>query len=433
MVEMVNPLKKLWRLLGPGLITGASDDDPSGIVTYSIAGAKLGNQALWSVLYTLPFMIVIQEMCARIGLSSSCGLAGNIKRYYSRWILISVSAILIIANTFNIGADVYGMASAISLLTPHSPVILSWIIILFILTLTVILPYKKIVRIFKWLSMTLLAYILAGFLVIDSWPTVIYQTFFPVFKFNGETMAIIVALFGTTISPYLFFWQASEEAEEHKLRAHINSNICGYRIVTKTELKRAMKDTRAGMIFSNIVAFFIIALSSSVLFKAGFTNIETISDAALALRPLAGDYAYLLFTAGVIGAGLLAIPVLAGSSAYVFSEIFNMKGSLNKPFSKAKEFYGVMIISIVIGMIIPYLGLSPIKALLYAAILNGCIAPILIGLIIHMSNNPAIVGPNVNGRLTNIMGYVTLFLMIAAVSIFFVMQFNLPQFIASVF
>lgn len=419
---MLSKLKKLWKSLGPGLITGASDDDPSAIITYAAAGARLGLSAVWTMLYVLPLMIVIQEMSARIGISSSCGLTGNIKKYYSKTLLFFISTLIIISNTFNIGADVYGMASAVELLIPQPTHFLSWLIVALILLLIIILPYRKIVMIFKWLAMSLFAYVIAGFMVIDNWPAVLKQMFIPTLPFSKEGILMIVAILGTSISPYLAFWQASEEAEERKIKNNTDSKslICEYRIVTKNELRRTVSDTRTGMFFSNFIGFFIIALTASVLFNAGTHNIETIKEAAEALHPLAGDYSYLLFTLGVIGAGLLAIPILAGSSAYVMSEIFGWSSGLDRPFSKAKEFYTVIIISTAVGMAIPYFGISPIKALIWTSIIHGAIAPFLIATLLHMANNPAIVGPNVNKKTTNFIGYLTLVIMSLAVIILFI-------------
>ena len=274
--------------------------------------------------------------------------------------------------------------------------------------------------------MGLLAYVIAGFTVIDNWPQILWQMVAPSFQINKENFIIVVALFGTTISPYLAFWQASEEAEEKRIENKTDGKayICEYKIVTRTELKRVTQDTRIGMLFSNAIAFFIIALTSSILFNAGIHDIETLEDAANALSPLAGPYAYILFVLGVVGAGLLAIPILAGSSAYVLSEIFNWKGGLDKPFSKAKEFYFVIIISAFIGLIIPNLGISPIQALFTTSIIHGLVAPFLIAMIIHMANNPAIVGPNTNKRSSNIFGYITLFIMIAAIATLAVTEFS---------
>ncbi|HXK40959.1 MAG TPA: divalent metal cation transporter [Candidatus Paceibacterota bacterium] len=424
---MPSKLKKLWKSLGPGLITGASDDDPSGIVTYAAAGARLGLSAIWTMLYTLPLMITIQEMSARIGISSSCGLTGNIKRYYSKTLLFFISTLIIVSNTFNIGADVYGMASAVELLTPQSTTLLSWLIVVLILILIIILPYRKIVMIFKWLAISLFAYVIAGLMVVDNWPSILKQLLIPTLPFNKEGLLMIVAIFGTTISPYLAFWQASEEAEEKKIQNNTDGKplICEYRIVTRNELRRTVSDTRIGMFFSNFIGFFIIALTASVLFSAGIHNIETVKDAAEALRPLAGDYAYILFTLGIISAGLLAIPILAGSSAYVMSEIFGWSSGLDRPFSKAKEFYVIIIISTVVGMAIPYFGISAVKALIWTSIIHGIVAPFLIATLLHMANNPAIVGPNVNKKTSNFIGYLTLVIMSLAIIVLFIANTSL--------
>ena len=432
---MSNKLKKLWKSLGPGLITGASDDDPSGIVTYSVAGARLGPAAVWTMLYILPLMIAVQKMSAKIGISSACGLAGNIKRYYSKWLLVFISSLIIISNTFNIGANVFGMASAIEILTPGSTTFLSWLTIGLILILIVVLPYRKIVTIFKWLAFSLFAYVIAGVLVINDWPGMIYHLAVPSISWDKSSLMILVAIFGATISPYMAFWQASEEAEEKKIKRADGDKetVCEYRIVTKNELKRVSADTSVGMFFSNFIGFFIIALTGTVLFSAGIRDIGTIKEAAEALRPLAGNYAYILFTLGVISAGVLAIPILAGSSAYVLSEIFNWGGGLDKPFSKAKEFYLVIIISAVIGMIIPYFGISPIKALLWTAIIHGLAAPFLIATLIHMSNNPAIVGPNINKPRENWLNYFTLCIMSIVALAFFAIELPLENIQAILF
>src|SRR3989344_5368211 len=332
---MLNGIKKLWKSLGPGLITGASDDDPSGIVTSSVAGPRLGPAAVWTMLYILPLMIAVQKMSAKIGISSACGLTGNIKRYYSKWLLVFISTLIIISNTFNIGANVFGMASAVEMLIPELTTLLSWLTMGLILILIIVLPYRKIVTIFKWLAFSLFAYVIAGILVINDWPGLIYRLAVPSISWDKSSLMILIAIFGTTISPYMAFWQASEEAEEKKIKRISKGKemVCEYRIVTKNELKRVAADTSVGMFFSNFIGFFIVALTGTVLFSAGIRDIDTIKEAAEALRPLAGDYAYILFTLGVISAGVLSIPILAGSAAYVLSEIFNWKGSLNRPFS----------------------------------------------------------------------------------------------------
>jgi len=432
---MPSRIKKLWKSLGPGLITGASDDDPSGIITYSVAGSRLGPAAVWTMLYILPLMIAVQKMSAKIGISSACGLTGNIKRYYSKWLLVFISTLIIISNTFNIGANVFGMASAVELLIPELTTLLSWLTMGLILILIIVLPYRKIVTIFKWLAFSLFAYVISGILVINDWPGLIYHLVIPSMPWDKGGLLILIAIFGTTISPYMAFWQASEEAEEKKIKRADGGKetVCEYKIVTKNELKRVAADTSVGMFFSNFIGFFIIALTGTVLFSAGIRDIDTIKEAAEALRPLAGDYAYILFTLGVISAGVLAIPILAGSSAYVLSEIFNWGGGLDKPFSKAKEFYLVIIISAVIGMTIPYFGISPVKALLWTSIIHGLVAPFLIAILIHMSNNPAIVGPNINKPKENWLNYLTLCIMSMAALAFLAIELPLENIQAIIF
>jgi NRAMP (natural resistance-associated macrophage protein)-like metal ion transporter len=409
---MIDKIKKLWKSLGPGLITGAADDDPSGVATYAMTGARLGTGAVWMMLYSLPLMITIQEMSARIGLSSSCGLAGNLKRYYPKALLIFLSTLIISANVLNIGANVFGMASALELITPHSSQILSWVIVVFILILIVLLPYKKIVSTFKWLALTLFAYMFASFMIVENWHIILGQLLVPEIHLNKDFFLLLMAVIGTTVAPYMAFWQSSEEAEERKDKlSPSRALVCKFRIFSDKELKRVRLDTRVGMFFSNFIAFFIIALTGSVLYEAGIKDIETVEDIANALKPLAGDYAYYLFAMGIIGAGLLTIPILAGSVGYILSEIFNWSGSLNKPFKKAPEFYMVIIFSALIGLGIPYTGINAVDALFYTAVLNGAIAPLLIMVIIHMANNPAIVGPNINKKSDNIWGYIAFLVM----------------------
>lgn len=410
---MLKSFKKLWKSLGPGLVTGAADDDPSGVVTYAMAGARFGTSAVWMMLYLLPFMTVIQEMSARIGISTSCGLAGNLKRYYPKALLIFLSTLIIFANTFNIGADIYGMTAALELIVPGPTRLISWTIMGFILTLVVVLPYKKIVSIFKWLAFSLFAYLAAALIIVPDWRPILGQLILPKISFTWDYLLILVAVIGTTISPYLAVWQSSEEAEEEHDKIGKSKNlVCKFRVFSKKDLDRVMLDTKAGMFFSNMVAFFIIALTGTLLFNAGIRNVETVKDVAEALRPLAGDYAYFLFAIGIISAGLLTIPILAGSTAYVLSEIFGWKGSLDKPFAKAKEFYLALIISAVIGMAIPYLGISAVQALFFTAVINGAIAPFFIASIIHMANNPDIVGPNVNNKSANRWGYAAFLLIV---------------------
>lgn len=404
-VSVKKKIIKLWRGLGPGLVTGASDDDPSGLVTYSIAGARFGNSGLWTMLYLLPFMTALQEMSARVGISSSCGLAGNIKRHYPKILLVLIALAILISNIFNIGANIAGMAGAIDLLLPGYHKIAGFFIVLLILPLIVFLSYRKIAAIFKWLALSLLAYVAAGFIAIDNWPATIANLLIPSLNFSKEYAIMLFAIIGTTISPYLVVWQASEEAEEKKLDSSRKTLVCKFRPVRKAELISAGTDTRFGMFFSNFIAFFVIALTSSVLFRAGINDIETIEQAASALLPLAGKYAYFLFTLGIVSSGLLAIPVLAGSSAYVIAETFDWPASLDRPFHKARKFYLIVAASTILGFLMIFSGISPIRALFLTAILHGLVSPFLLSVLIHMANNSKIVGANKTGFWGNFLGY----------------------------
>ena len=418
----MDSIKRFWKRLGPGLITGAADDEPSAIATYSIAGAKFGYRFLWTALFTLPFMIAIQEMSARIGRISNRGLAGNIKRFYPRWIMFLIALLIVGANTINIGADMSGMAQALAMVTPFPEKITAIVMTLVILLITIFLPYKKIFTIFKWLALSLFAYILATFTIHQNWLEIIRSTLIPSFILNKEFFIILTAFMGTTMSPYLYFWQANQEIEEKTIEQCKPGHVCHLRPTTEKELQLLKTDTRIGMTFSNIITFFIIALAASTLFRAGIHNIETLRDAAEALKPLAGEYSYLLFTVGIISSGFLAIPVLAGSAAYVVAEVFGWSEGLNNNFGKAKQFYGVVIASAIIGLLIPLLGFHPVKALLYTSILYGIIAPILILMVIHMANNKKVVGEYTNSHALNVLGYTTFCIMtFFAVLIFFIL------------
>ena len=418
----MDSIKRFWKRLGPGLITGAADDEPSAIATYSIAGAKFGYRFLWTALFTLPFMIAIQEMSARIGRISNLGLAGNIKRFYPRWIMFLIALLIVGANTINIGADMSGMAQALAMVTPFPEKITAIVMTLVILLITIFLPYNKIFTIFKWLALSLFAYILATFTIHQNWLEIIRSTLIPSFILNKEFFIILTAFMGTTMSPYLYFWQANQEIEEKTIEQCKPGHVCHLRPTTEKELQLLKTDTRIGMTFSNIITFFIIALAASTLFRAGIHNIETLRDAAEALKPLAGEYSYLLFTVGIISSGFLAIPVLAGSAAYVVAEVFGWSEGLNNNFGKAKQFYGVVIASAIIGLLIPLLGFHPVKALLYTSILYGIIAPILILMVIHMANNKKVVGEYTNSHALNVLGYTTFCIMtFFAVLIFFIL------------
>ena len=405
----------LRKFIGPGLITGASDDDPSGIATYSQAGAAFGLATLWTTILTIPLMIAVQEMCARIGLVTAQGLTGIIKRNYPApvlWVIVLLSFPAIILN---IGADLAGMGAVANLLLPEVPAsVFSIIIGISITYLTVALPYRKISNILRWLCLSLLCYLLVPFLAEVDWRSMLRNTLIPTITWDKAYMSIIVALLGTTISPYLFFWQTSMEVEEVTERKLV---------VDKYVINGMKTDVRIGMMFSNLVAYFIILTSGTVLFQAGMHDIETVEQAAQALRPLAGDLTYVLFAAGVMGTGLLAVPVLAGSLSYMVSEAFGWKEGLNKKFREAKGFYLVMVFSILSASLVNILGISPMHVLILTAVVYGVTAPVLIGIILHICNNRLIMGDNVNNRWTNVLGTLALLLMAAAAVLLLYFQF----------
>jgi NRAMP (natural resistance-associated macrophage protein)-like metal ion transporter len=405
---MTGKIKRFWESLGPGLITGAADNDPSGIATYSIAGARFGMAPLWLLLYMLPFMIAVQSMCARIGALSGCGLAANIKRHYAPWVLAIAAASLLAANIFNIGADIYGMAGALNLIIPINIQLMAVVMAVIMIGLVIILRYRQIEKIFKWFALSLFVYGIALLFVHPNWPVILWHTIIPTFSSTRGYMLAVFAILGTTISPYLFFWQASEEAEEERR----NLRVCKYRMIQSSELRSIDRDTKIGMIASNVVSFCIISLTASTLFQAGTGNIETLREAAQALAPLAGPHAFLFFALGIISSGLLAIPVLAGSAAYVVAELMGWPASLDKPFNRARQFYLVMVASVVIGMLLPFIGISPVQALLWSAVINGLVAPLLIVLIVHMSRNPKIVGPHTSSLPMYALGLGALMLML---------------------
>lgn len=401
-------VKHFSKVLGPGLITGASDDDPSGIVTYTQAGARFGLTTLWTALLTFPMMAAIQEMCARIGLVTSHGLAGTIKTYYPRWLLYVMLLFSFPAIVLNIGADIAGIGAVGNLLVPSlPPIYFSVIFTVLLLILMVYLPYRKIANVLKYLCAVLLVYILVPFLYHQDLGEIVRSTFLPKIRLDEEFLSILVAILGTTISPYLFFWQATMEAEEvlHRKR----------KLVVNRKVIQAMReDIDIGMLFSSLVFYFIILTAGTVLYSSHIYQIDTVEQAALALRPLAGDAAYILFAVGVIGTGLLAIPVLSGSLSYMVSETFGWSGGLDKKFHEARAFYVIMALSLVLGLSLNYIGISPIKALLYAAILYGLTAPVLIAMVLHISNNKVIMGRHTNGWISNALGILTLMVMTAA-------------------
>jgi len=409
-----NKFIRFFKILGPGLVTGASDDDPSGIATYSQAGAAYGFSTLWTALITFPLMASIQEMCARIGLVTSHGLAGTIKRNYSKPVLYLMLVFSFPAIVMNIGADIAGMGAVGNLLFPSVHAIFFCIgFTLLLLVSIVYLPYQKIASVLKYLCLVLLVYLIVPFLSKQDWVAVLKATFIPTIKFDKDFISILVAILGTTISPYLFFWQANMEVEDKKQK-HL--------MVNKRVIDEMKKDVNFGMLFSNVVMFFLILTTGSVLFNGGIHQIDTVEQAAQALKPLAGNFAYLLFAIGVIGTGFLAIPVLSGSLSYIFTETFGWKQGLDKKFHQAKAFYIIIAISLIMGLAINYMGLSPIKALIYSAILYGLTAPILIVIILHISNNKKIMGKHTNGKISNILGFAALALMSVAAVVLVYMQ-----------
>ncbi|KIA88776.1 NRAMP family divalent metal transporter [Kaistella jeonii] len=407
-------LKKFLGLLGPGLVTGASDDDPSGIATYSQAGAQFGLATLWLALLTFPLMAAIQGMCARIGLVTSQGLTVTLKNHYSKPLLYIMLLFSFPAITLNIGADIQGMGAVAHMIIPAIPVSVFCVAFTAILMFIIIkYPYQKIAKILKWLCLSLLLYMIVPFMIKQDWVLVVKNTFIPTIHFNKEFFSIVVAILGTTISPYLFFWQATMEVEN---MAQSKRKI----IVNKRVLGDMRTDVNTGMVLSNLVMFFIILTTGSVLYNSGIRQIDTVDQAAKALEPLTGKLTYLIFAIGVLGTGLLAIPVLAGSQSYMLAETFGWEAGLDKKFPQAKAFYISIIISLLVGLSLDFLGISPIKALLFTAITYGLTAPILIAIILHIGNNKEIMGENTNSKFSNVLGFITLFIMtVAAVALIY--------------
>lgn len=400
-------LRRFFARLGPGFITGASDDDPSGIATYSQAGAQFGYTQLWTALFTLPFMIVVQEMCGRIGLVTGKGLASVIRQHYPKQVLYGVVLLLLFANTINIGANLGAMASAAQLLIPLPFSVLLLGMTVLTLVLEIFVSYVTYTKYLKYLAISLLAYIVTLFVTGPNWPVVVMATLWPHIEFSSAYLLNIIAILGTTISPYLFFWQANQEVEE--LKAHRKLKLTGVAKpkITERDFSHLREDTVSGMAFSNLVMFFIIATAATTLHANGIFVIETAPQAAEALRPLAGDAAFWLFALGIIGTGFLSVPVLAGSASYAFSEAFGWQAGLSRKLHQAHGFYGVITISTLIGLGINYLPISPFRLLYYAAILNGICAPFLLVIILGVCNNKKIMGKRTNTLVSNVGGIIT--------------------------
>src|SRR6266478_1911643 len=412
MTQEKNPVKRFFKVLGPGLITGASDDDPSGIGTYSVAGATLGFSTLWTALFTFPLMVAVQLTCARIGMVTGMGLAAVLRRHYSRSLLYVAVFALVLANTINAGADIGAVAAAINLLIPVPIAALIVPIALIIVALQIWGSYRLIAKTFKWLTLALFAYIGSAFFAKPDAVQVLKATFIPRLSFDATFLSMLVAILGTTISPYLFFWQADQEVEEEISFGRVTRHQ--RRGATDAELKYAAWDVNIGMLLSNAVMYFIILATAATLFKAGQTNIQSATEAAQALEPLAGRGSSILLASGLIGSGLLAVPILTGSSAYAITGALGGRHGFNQKPSRAKLFDGVIIVSTLIGVAINFLGINPIRALFLAAIINGFLAPPLLVVIMLVANNRQIMGSRVNGRWSNLLGWTTTVVMFVA-------------------
>ncbi len=412
--KIKNKVTRFWKILGPGLVTGASDDDPSGIATYSQAGAAYGLSALWTSIVAFPLMAAIQQMCARIGIVTSHGLTGALKNNYPRPILYLMLLFSFPAIVMNIGADIAGMGAVGNLLFPSiEATYFSVLFTIILLGLIIYLPYQKIATTLKYLCIVMIVYFIVPFLYKQDLLQITKATFIPTIEFNKEFMGVLVGILGTTISPYLFFWQASMEVEEQN-KKHL--------MVNKKIIHEINEDIDFGMSFSGFVMYFIILTTGTVLYNNGMHQIDTVEQAALALKPLAGDLAYLLFAVGIIGTGLIAIPVLSGSLSYIITETFGWEQGLDKKFHEAKAFYLIIAISLLLGLSLNYVGISPIQALIYTAILYGLTAPVLIAIILHISNNKIVMGKFTNSKMSNILGFASLIIMTVAAATLLYLQ-----------
>jgi NRAMP (natural resistance-associated macrophage protein)-like metal ion transporter len=405
-------LKKFLKALGPGVITGAADDDPSGIATYSVAGAQLGTSLLWTAVLTWPLMAVVQMMCARIGMVTGAGLASALGKRFPRWIVISFSVCLLIANTINIGSDLSGMADATQMLTGFNSHFFTIIFAVLIVLAIIRFRYRQIADVLKWLCLVLFAYAITAFLAVTDWKPLLHDTFVPSWPHNHEAWSTLVAILGTTISPYLFFWQASEEVEEEKAQGQ--RTLKQRQGATVKELAMRRLDVGIGTFASNLVMFFIIIVTAVTLHQHGITKIETSKQAAEALRPLAGEFAYLLYTAGIIGVGFLAIPVLAGSAAYALAETFGWHQGIDKKFKGARGFFAIIIFSTAVGVLLDFLHINPIKALYWTAIINGLLSPFLLIGILLVSFDKKIMQKQMPSKLSLVLMMLATLLMFGA-------------------
>ena len=399
--------------VGPGLVTGAADDDPSGIATYSQAGAQFGLNMLWTMLVTYPLMAAVQSICARIGRVTGKGLAVNIKLAFPPWVLYAAVGLLLVANTINIAADVATMGDVLALMLGGNRHVLTVVLVAASLTAQVVVPYHSYIKFLKWTTLSLLSYAAVLFTVRVPWGEVALRTFVPRLAFDAATATVVVGVFGTTISPYLFFWQCSEEVED--LRAlRDDRSLIENAAAAPRELRRISWDTWSGMLYSNLTAFFIILATAVTLHVAGFTDIQSATQAAQALRPLAGDFAFYLFALGILGVGAVGVPVLAGSAAYAIAEAMGWPGGLASKAADARGFYGVIAVSMIAGLGLGFTSINPIKALFYSAVINGVVAVPLMVLILLLAMRPSVLGAYTASRSSLALGWITVLLMAAA-------------------
>lgn len=405
--------------VGPGLITGVADDDPSGIATYSQAGAQYGLQMLWTMPLAFPLMAAVQSMCARIGRVTGKGLAANIKGAFPPAVLQGVVILLLVANTLNIAADVAAMGEVSELVTGFNRHLMTLVFVVATLLLQIFVPYHRYVFFLKWLTLSLFAYAAVLFTVHVPWGEVLLRTVWPKFELNAEAATMIVGVFGTTISPYLFFWQASEEVED-MMRGSGVALTSGGSQVAEPELRRIRWDTWSGMFYSDVTAYFIILATAVTLNVAGVTDIESAAQAASALRPLAGDFAFLLFALGILGVGMIGVPVLAGSAAYALAEAMDWKWGLERRATDARGFYGVIAVSVLLGLVIQYSPISPMKALFWSAVINGVVAVPLMIVIILLASRRSVMGAYTSGRVIIVLSWIATAVMGAAAIMMFI-------------
>jgi NRAMP (natural resistance-associated macrophage protein)-like metal ion transporter len=405
---------KLLRLLGPGLITGASDNDPSGVGTYSQAGAQFGFSLLWTLIFCYPLMVGIQEISGRIGRVTGQGIAGNLRRYYPNWLTYVIATLILVANTINLGADIGAMGASLKLLLGGSPLLYAVVLAILSLVLQITIPYTRYAAVLKWFTVSLFAYVGTALFVHIPWREVLRGTFVPSISLQTNYLTTFIAVLGTTISPYLFFWQASQEVEEVKADPN-QEPLKKAPEQAPAQLNRIKLDTYFGMAFSNLVAFFIMLTAAATLHAAGKTDIESVEQAADALRPIAGDFAFFLFSLGIIGTGLLSIPVLAGSAAYAVGEAFKWPIGLERKPLEAKGFYAILAVATLIGLGMNFTPINPIKALFWSAVLSGVVAPPIMIMMMLMSANPRVMKQfAIKGRL-RLLGWISTIVMTLAV------------------